>query len=150
MFDMSFWLGAACGAIGSCIGALVGFLLAMWHDRNKKQEEREEKAKKAVVSIIDELEHIKEVINKDEKVTDKDKKRRYLSTPAWNAVLGTGIILERFGDEVYDYILAVYSFIEIFNSHTEPLTEDEAKKLKGLIDDTIQCAEKEERENRNG
>jgi len=118
--------------LNGAIGALLGFLLALYLDRRKEKQAKLEKVNLVLASISDELGYIRRKLQ--EQYIDKNQPyTRTISTPAWDAVLSTAIILEVIEEESYAPIIDTYSSIKILNEDRRTLSDSEKLDDMGRI-----------------
>jgi hypothetical protein len=121
--------------VNSAIGAFLGFLLALYLQRLTDRHSKKEKIGLVLSNIKEELSDISSAV---QQYIDIDKPLKCnIQTPSWDAVQGSGIILELIGEPSYIHIIKVYSLIKNFNTEL-PLLDDNGilRYMRDIIGDS--------------
>lgn len=112
----------------SAIGAFIGFLLALFMQAHVDKKSRAKKISLFISNVNEEIVDISTSLQ--QYVIQKKPLDHSIPTPCWDAVLGSGIILELIEAPYYAYTIRVYSLINSFNE--ERLNLDRAGNIHCL------------------
>lgn len=115
-------------AIGSCIGAFVGFIFALFLQIVTDKISHQKKKNHAKLSIATELKDIKKPLF--------SKQRQHICIPNWEALKYSGEFLELIdlGSD-YESIIEIYSAVEVSNTlylhnKEDDIADEKIKKVR--------------------
>ena len=125
------------GTAQNAIGAFVGFLLAIYLEAHKDRLSKKNQIKLVVASIKEELSDISRSLQ--HYVDLKEPLYAKIQTPSWDALLGSGIILQLIEKPIYACAIKTYSLIRSFNEDiAQRSNEDKLVKMKSIINSALE------------
>jgi hypothetical protein len=118
--------------VNSAIGAFLGFLFAMYLQRNTEMRSQKNKINLIIKSLQEELFDITTVLQ--QYIQLKEPLTYKIQTPSWDAILGSGIILELIECPIYAHAIKTYSLIKHFNENLLLNEENNFEGLQSIID----------------
>jgi len=122
--------------INSAIGAFLGFLLALYLQNRTAKKEGKRQAELVIKSMHEELADISGTLSLY--IKDCKPLRQRIPTPAWEAVLSTGVLLELIDTPHYTCIIKKYSLIKAFNEEWRSMAEGELlRAMGGIVEESM-------------
>jgi len=121
------------GAIGSAIGAFLGFVGALFLDNRKDKLAKKNRDKIVINNIKDEISDIASILN--QYIENNIPLNYSIQTPNWDAALYSGALLEFISNPIYSHTISVYSCIGHFNDMRFSLSkEDNINSIKAILE----------------
>jgi len=120
----------------SAVGAFLGFLLALYLQNRTAQKEGKRQAALVIKSMHEELTDISGTLALY--IKEGKPLRQRIPTPAWDAVLSTGVLLELIDTPHYTCIIKKYSIIKTFNEEWRSMAEGELlRAMAGIVEESM-------------
>ena len=122
--------------VGGVISTFLGFFLAMWLQRRTDDKNQEKRNLIIIKGLSEELQDIgiaiKQHLDKNKVVTGN------IYTPNFDALMSSGMIIELIDDDLYPYIVDVFSMLKRLNDERNNI--DTAEQIM-LMKEIVKCVD---------